>query len=57
MCIYAQRDCDTILFHHEGGVDIGDVDSKVSTANTCRYIRKMRSFLGSSVTNIVVICT
>ena len=30
MCIYAQRDCDTILFHHEGGVDIGDVDSKVS---------------------------
>ena len=33
MCIYAQRDCDTILFHHEGGVDIGDVDSKVSTAN------------------------
>ena len=29
VCIYAQRDCDTILFHHEGGVEIGDVDSKV----------------------------
>ena len=29
MCIYAQRKCDTILFHHEGGVEIGDVDSKV----------------------------
>jgi succinyl-CoA synthetase beta subunit len=29
VCIYAQRNCDTILFHHEGGVDIGDVDSKV----------------------------
>lgn len=28
VCIYAQRDCDTILFHHEGGVDIGDVDKK-----------------------------
>ena len=29
VCIYAQRDFDTILFHHEGGVEIGDVDSKV----------------------------
>lgn len=28
VCIYAQRKCDTILFHHEGGVEIGDVDSK-----------------------------
>lgn len=28
LCIYAQRDCDVILFHHEGGVEIGDVDSK-----------------------------
>ena len=35
MCIYAQRDCDTILFHHEGGVEIGDVDSKVS----CKVIQ------------------
>ena len=26
--MYAHRDGDTILFHHEGGVDIGDVDSK-----------------------------
>ena len=29
ICIYAQRDCDVILFHHEGGVDIGNVDEKV----------------------------
>jgi hypothetical protein len=29
VCIYAQRNADTILFHHEGGVDIGDVDAKV----------------------------
>lgn len=32
LCIYAQRDCDVILFHHEGGVEIGDVDSKVRVA-------------------------
>ncbi len=28
VCIYSTRDKDVILFHHEGGVDIGDVDSK-----------------------------
>jgi len=28
VCIYSVRDKDIILFHHEGGVDIGDVDSK-----------------------------
>jgi len=28
VCIYSKRDMDIILFHHEGGVDIGDVDSK-----------------------------
>ena len=28
--MYTQRDEDVILFHHEGGIDIGDVDSKVS---------------------------
>lgn len=32
MCIYAQRECNTILFYHEGGVDVGDVDAKVSAA-------------------------
>lgn len=30
VCIYSVRDKDIILFHHEGGVDIGDVDSKAS---------------------------
>lgn len=30
ICIYTQRDADVILFHHEGGVDIGDVDAKAS---------------------------
>lgn len=29
ICIYASRNCDTILFTHEGGVDVGDVDAKV----------------------------
>lgn len=28
VCIYSKRHGDTILFTHEGGVDIGDVDSK-----------------------------
>jgi len=30
VCIYSKRDKDVILFYHEGGVDIGDVDSKAS---------------------------
>lgn len=29
VCIYSHREGDTILFHHEGGIDIGDVDAKV----------------------------
>ncbi|XP_004859429.1 ATP-citrate synthase isoform X1 [Heterocephalus glaber] len=28
VCIYATRDGDLVLFHHEGGVDVGDVDTK-----------------------------
>lgn len=28
VCIYAAREGDYILFHHEGGVDVGDVDAK-----------------------------
>ncbi len=28
LCIYATRDGNSVLFYHEGGVDIGDVDSK-----------------------------
>lgn len=28
MCIYATREGDCVLFHHEGGVDVGDVDAK-----------------------------
>eukprot|EP00049_Salpingoeca_infusionum_P004291 m.76617 g.76617 ORF g.76617 m.76617 type:complete len:1071 (-) comp12493_c0_seq1:373-3585(-) len=27
-CIYASRDANFILFYHEGGVDVGDVDAK-----------------------------
>ncbi|KAK7789855.1 hypothetical protein R5R35_003762 [Gryllus longicercus] len=30
VCIYSHRYADTILFHHEGGVDIGDVDAKAT---------------------------
>ncbi|CAL8265130.1 unnamed protein product [Gadus morhua 'NCC'] len=28
VCIYASREGDYVLFHHEGGVDVGDVDAK-----------------------------
>jgi ATP citrate (pro-S)-lyase len=28
VCIYSHRYADTILFHHHGGVEIGDVDAK-----------------------------
>ncbi|UXI21134.1 ovochymase-2 [Sarcoptes scabiei] len=28
VCIYSHRTGDTILFHHQGGIDIGDVDQK-----------------------------
>lgn len=28
VCIYSHRQADSILFYHQGGVDIGDVDSK-----------------------------
>lgn len=28
VCIYSHRSADTLLFHHEGGIDIGDVDAK-----------------------------
>ncbi|XP_057668434.1 ATP-citrate synthase isoform X1 [Diorhabda carinulata] len=28
VCIYSHRYADTILFYHQGGIDIGDVDSK-----------------------------
>lgn len=30
VCIHSHRNGDTIMFHHEGGVDIGDVDAKAS---------------------------
>lgn len=28
LCIYSHRFADSILFYHQGGVDVGDVDSK-----------------------------
>lgn len=31
ICIHSHRNGDTIMFCHEGGVDVGDVDSKAST--------------------------
>lgn len=28
VCVYAAREGDYVLFYHEGGVDVGDVDAK-----------------------------
>ncbi|KAG5324041.1 ACLY synthase, partial [Pseudoatta argentina] len=33
VCIYSHRKADTILFHHQGGIDIGDVDAKALKLN------------------------
>lgn len=33
VCIYSHRNGDTILFHHQGGVEIGDVDAKALKLN------------------------
>ena len=31
ICIYSKRDHDAILFTHEGGIDIGNVEEKAKT--------------------------
>lgn len=31
--IYSHREGDTVLFYHEGGVDVGDVDAKAEAVN------------------------
>lgn len=31
VCIYSHRNGDRIMFHHEGGVDVGDVDAKAAS--------------------------
>jgi ATP citrate (pro-S)-lyase len=33
VCVYSHREGETILFHHEGGVDVGDVDAKAIKLN------------------------
>jgi len=30
VCIYSLRDVDVVMFYHEGGVDVGDVDAKAA---------------------------
>ena len=34
--LYSDRTSDVIMFHHEGGVDVGDVDAKVRTGGIGR---------------------
>lgn len=33
VCIYATRDGNCVLFHHEGGVNVGNVDAKARRIN------------------------
>jgi ATP citrate (pro-S)-lyase len=53
VCIYSHRNGDTILFHHEGGVDIGDVDAKAKTLHvpidTMPSVETIRSTLLTEV--------
>ncbi|GCB71119.1 hypothetical protein scyTo_0005846 [Scyliorhinus torazame] len=41
VCIYAAREGDYVLFHHEGGIDVGDVDSKA-----CKFLVEVDGKLG-----------
>lgn len=45
VCIYSNRHADTILFYHEGGVDIGDVDAKAL---------KLDVLVGESITEDII---
>ncbi|KAK3591986.1 hypothetical protein CHS0354_031493 [Potamilus streckersoni] len=63
VCIYSHRYADSILFHHEGGVDIGDVDSKalqlavpVGQVPTEDSIKKQLLTNGSSPEAKVALC-
>jgi ATP citrate (pro-S)-lyase len=55
ICIYSNREGEVILFHHEGGIDIGDVDSKALTysvpIDTAFDVTKMESSLLKNVSN------
>lgn len=51
VCIYSHRHADSILFYHQGGVDIGDVDSKavkldvaITETTSVETISKVRRF-------------
>ncbi|XP_065666505.1 ATP-citrate synthase isoform X2 [Hydra vulgaris] len=35
VCILSERDQDVILFHHQGGIEVGDVDSKALKLSIC----------------------
>lgn len=55
ICIYSDRDGEIILFHHEGGIDVGDVDSKAVkysiSIDSSFDIKKMEETLLKNVSN------
>ncbi|KAG8235731.1 hypothetical protein J437_LFUL016366, partial [Ladona fulva] len=50
VCIYSHRNADTILFHHQGGIDIGDVDSKALRLDV--PVREEETGIGTSAEEI-----
>ncbi|XP_065196098.1 ATP-citrate synthase-like [Sycon ciliatum] len=61
VCIHSTRSCDTILFHHEGGVDIGDVDAKakkldvpVGTTPSRESLEQLTAAAPSSIHGLLV---
>lgn len=53
--IYSHRAGDTILFHHEGGVDIGDVESKVRKQSLKTVLSK-RHHVGTAFDYQLFLC-
>lgn len=52
VAIYSSREEDTILFYHEGGVDVGDVDAKASKLNVA--VGEVSSVTGARVTGALL---
>ncbi|EEB97854.1 hypothetical protein MPER_02737, partial [Moniliophthora perniciosa FA553] len=49
VCINSSREYDTILFTHEGGVDVGDVDARLSNSTSPSSPPQPLTFCGKKV--------
>ncbi|VDP56987.1 unnamed protein product [Schistosoma curassoni] len=48
LCMYTQRNSNVILFHHAGGVDVGEVDSKFGLR--LKHLKKLNAYINTSTT-------